>query len=458
MLFLETNTIQFFGRFHALIVHLPIGFIIIAVLFEGLAWKKKIDLKAAISYAFLVGGFAAVLAVVLGLMLANDGGYNETALGLHKWTAIAMTVLTFLLYGVNRKKNTQIWAKKSYPVLMGLVVVLLSVAGHYGGNLTHGSTYLFEHAPRPLQALAGIAPKRERVTNIETALVFEDAISFIFEKKCNVCHNSDKAKGDLLLTDKASILNGGSGGAVVVAGAAKKSELYKRVTLDKTHKKFMPTEGRTPLTKEETFLLEWWIDSGLSFDKKIKDLKPSEKVIAYLQSIGIGVKTTFIDALKLAKVNEEDVDAIRALRFQVNTISNSSEVMELSYSPYNKEPLTADKMEALLKLKTHITWLNLSNLPLNTTIFSKIGTFENLTELRLSHTKMTDQALKPLTKLKHLEYLNVYGNPITDAGIEYLQQMKNLKKLYVWKTELTKAGIEKLKAALPQLDVISGLD
>ncbi len=455
-MFLETNIFQFFGRFHALIVHLPIGFIIIAIIFEGLAWKKSVNLREAISYALLIGAIAAVFAIILGLMLANDGGYNEEALNLHKWTAISMAALTFLLYFFHKKKPTQIWAKKAYPILMSLVALLLTITGHYGGNLTHGSTYLFEHAPRPIQALAGIKPKRERITNLENALIYEDAISVIFEKKCNVCHNNDKAKGGLLLIDETSILNGGSGGVVVIAGNAEKSELYKRITLDKNHEKFMPTEGRTPLTNEETFLVKWWIDKGLPFDKKIVDLKPSDKITTYLQSIGIGLKKSFLEQLNLPKIPESTTAPLQALGFRINPISNANTVLELSYSPYNKDPLTAAKMDAVLKIKNYITWLNLSNLDLNDTLFSKIGQLENLTELRVSNTTITDNELKHLEPLKHLEYLNVYGNEITDASIESFQKLKNLKKLYLWKTNISEEGILKIKAALPQLTIVTG--
>ena len=124
IIFLETNMYQFFGRFHALIVHLPIGFIILAVIFECLAWKKRVDLKLAISYALLIGASFGVIAVVLGLMLASDGGYNIDTLNLHKWTGISTTIVAFLLFFLSKKKETILWAKKTYPVMMALVVIL----------------------------------------------------------------------------------------------------------------------------------------------------------------------------------------------------------------------------------------------------------------------------------------------------------------------------------------------
>ncbi|MDO5978390.1 c-type cytochrome domain-containing protein [Flavivirga spongiicola] len=454
--FLETNIYQFFGRFHALIVHLPIGFIILAVIFECLVWKKKIDLKLAISYALLIGASFGVIAVVLGLMLASDGGYNIDTLSLHKWTGIATTIVAFLLFFLSKKKDTVVWVKKIYPVIIALIMILLSVAGHYGGNLTHGSNYLFEHAPASIRAIAGIKPVRERVTNLDSALVYEDVIHVIFEKKCNVCHNNDKAKGDLLLVDSESILKGGENGKVVIAGDASKSELYRRITLDPHHKEFMPTEGRTPLTNEETLLIKWWIDEGVSFDKKVVELNLTDRIKDYLQDVGIGLKKSFIESLNLSEVDNKILDSIRAEGFKIKTVTNRSTLLEVNYPIYNKEPLNEGKLDVLLRAKENITWLNFSGIPIQENLISKIGQLENLTELRVNNSKLTNEAIKYLTQLKHLEYLNVYGNPISNASVESFQKLTKLKKLYLWKTNISEESMLKIKDSLPQVTIITG--
>ena len=307
-IFLEADIFQFFGRFHSMLVHLPIGFIILAVFFELISLKKKADLHLAIIYAFLIGASFGVISIVLGLMLASGGGYNEDTLNLHKWTGIVMTTLTFLLYFIKRNKNEIVWKKKCYPIVVSLVMILLFIAGHNGGNLTHGSSYLLEHAPNSIRSMAGLKPARERVTILDSALVYDDVIHPIFESKCNVCHNNDKAKGELLLIDSESILKGGESGEVIISGSASKSELYRRITLDPNHKEFMPTEGRTPLTNEETVLIEWWINEGAHFDKKIIELNLTDRIKSYLEDVGIGLKKTFLESLNVAEVNQKNID------------------------------------------------------------------------------------------------------------------------------------------------------
>jgi len=454
--FLEADIFQFFGRFHSMLVHLPIGFIILAVFFELISLKKKVDLNLAITYAFLFGACFGVLSIILGLMLASDGGYNEDTINLHKWTGIIMTALTFLLFFIKRKQSESVWKKKGYPIIVILVMILLFIAGHNGGNLTHGSNYLLEHAPNSIRSMAGLKPARERVTILDSALVYQDVIHPIFESKCNVCHNNDKTKGELLLIDTESILKGGENGEVIISGNALKSELYRRITLDPNHKEFMPTEGRTPLTNEETVLIEWWINEGAAFDKKIIELNLTDKIKSYLQDVGIGLKKTFLESLNVAQVSPKTIDSIKLEGFKIKPIINGSTLLEASYSSYNKQRLSQDKFDVLLHAKENITWLNIANVVVEDELVSNIGQLKNLTELRINNTSLSDDGLKQLEGLKHLEYLNIYGNPITDSSVESLQKLSSLKKLYLWKTNITEEGKLKIKDSLPDLTIFLG--
>lgn len=454
MVFLDTNMVLFFGRFHPLLVHLPIGFIVLAVIFELIGWRKKADLHVAVSYALLAGAAFGVMAIVLGLMLASEGGYNEFALNTHKWTGIATTLLAFTAYFLKINLGKTAWTRKVYPVALALSLVLLSVAGHYGGNLTHGSDYLWEHAPNSIRALAGLQPARERITLLDSALVYEDVVHHIFEAKCNVCHNKDKQKGGLLLVDPERIVLGGENGPVIVPGDASESELFRRVTLDPGHDDFMPTEGRTPLTKEETALLEWWISEGAPFDKKVIDLTRSERVNGYLREVGIGRKKSFLASLDLPPVEQKVYDSIVAKGFRTKTIANNSTWLEVGYSAYNQAALDEEKLRTLAGAGEHITWLTLSGTAMQDQWLAYVGQLTNLTRLRIDRTPITDAGIKHLVSLKNLEYLNVYGTQLTDAAVEDLRQLSGLKKLYIWQTDITDEGVAGIADSLPALEVV----
>ena len=82
----------------------------------------------------------------------------------------------------------------------------------------------------------------------------------------------------------------------------------------------------------------------------------------------------------------------------------------------------------------------------------------NLRRLHLERTAVGDEGFEHLAGLAKLEYLNLYSTKITDASLAHLGGLKNLKQLYVWQTAVTDAGCQKLKAALPKLRIVRGVD
>ena len=452
---LETDLLLFFGRFHSLIVHLPIGFMLFSLVLELIVWRKKQPLNEAILIGLLFSVISGILAITLGLMLASDGGYHEDSIFIHKYSAISATIVAAIAYALKKYGSHHKKYAKGYVYCMGVLFAIISVTGHTGGNLTHGSEYLLEHAPQPIRSLAGLKPARERVTNLDSAMVFEDLIMPILESRCNVCHNSEKVKGGLRLTDRAGILAGGKGGAVIEMGSPTESEIIRRVNLDPNHDDFMPTEGRTPLTHEETALLTWWIEQGASFDKKIVELPFDERIKKYIQLSGIGEEVSFLANLNLPSISQPVYDTIKSSGFRVSTISAENTLLEVNYSGF-QGGLSMEQMRVLLNAKENITWLTLSNTQLQDAHLSIIGQMENLTRLRIEQNQITDEGIKLISSLEHLEYLNLYKTEISDNSVEYLISMKSLKKLFVWQTAFTPEGLEQLQRARPELYIESG--
>ncbi|MDG1326292.1 MAG: hypothetical protein P8P49_11045 [Opitutales bacterium] len=88
----------------------------------------------------------------------------------------------------------------------------------------------------------------------------EDDVMPIFESKCNSCHNADRARGGLDLTNMNAILVGGSSGESVISGDGENSYLYKLIA--RVEKPYMPQrEDKMPQT--EIDLIKKWIDLGL---------------------------------------------------------------------------------------------------------------------------------------------------------------------------------------------------
>ncbi|HCO83229.1 MAG TPA: hypothetical protein DIT95_06825, partial [Arenibacter sp.] len=94
---MESNVpdfILFLGRFHPLVVHLPIGFLIFAFVLELYGrWKRDFAVSMAIEFALLGGAISAAVASVLGYMLSLSGDYEQDMLDTHFWFGIATTLV-----------------------------------------------------------------------------------------------------------------------------------------------------------------------------------------------------------------------------------------------------------------------------------------------------------------------------------------------------------------------------
>ena len=111
-------------------------------------------------------------------------------------------------------------------------------------------------------------------------------------------------------------------------------------------------------------------------------------------------------------------------------------------------------LQNVLVIKDNVVHLDLARTNVTDAGMKTLLSFPKLTRLDLRKTKVTDKGVEVLTGLKHLTYLHLYGTEITDAGLAALGSIKTLRNLYLWETKVTDAGVAKLKAALPQVEIV----
>lgn len=81
------------------------------------------------------------------------------------------------------------------------------------------------------------------------------------QSRCVMCHNADRAEGDLRFdAGRAAVVSGGHTGRVVLGSSAADSELIRRVTSKKAGYR-MPKKG-PPLTGDQIAALTRWVDAG----------------------------------------------------------------------------------------------------------------------------------------------------------------------------------------------------
>ncbi len=154
-------------------------------------------------------------------------------------------------------------------VLTG-TLALVVVAGHYGGNLTHGSKYLVENAPEFVRELLENEVARLSITNSaalnERQRHYVEKVQPLLEAKCYRCHGSDKQKGGYRLDQPELAIKAGESDHVAIKpGDPMGSNLARLILLPAEHDDVMPPAGKQGLTLEEIMTLLDWIRNGAVF-------------------------------------------------------------------------------------------------------------------------------------------------------------------------------------------------
>jgi uncharacterized membrane protein len=454
----------FLGRFHPLLVHLPIGGLLVAALLAVVSRTARgRRVRVALLPVLLFCAVGAILAVAAGQLLSAGAAYDGSTFTWHRGLGYGVAVLAALA-------ALLAWLAPAIPALrltlvsdslLGAAVVLLGITGHLGGTLTHGPGYLTEHMPQALRAwLPGTSaderpagPARPQQIVAYTALVAP-----ILDDRCVSCHGPDKTSGGLRLDTPAHIRAGGSSGTVLTAGQATSSDLIRRIWLPVTHRDVMPPKERPPITVAEASLLRWWVDQGASFEQTLADMEIADDVKPAIEE-RVGVLPLGGPAILALDVPPLDASALAdVLRrgLPVSRLAEQAHLLQVQGRAMGKAFGDAE-VEALAPVAAHVTWLDLGGTAVTDVALATIARFAYLSRLHLDRTGVTDEGLKALHGLEHLEYVNLYATAVTDEGLGVLGNVPHLRTVYLWQTDTTPAGIAALRAANPTLEINTGV-
>jgi len=453
----------FVGRFHPLLVHFPIEFLLLAGALELLALRRRTGPPwlAARFPLLVVAAMAAAVAAGAGYLLGTSGGFGGPTFDRHLQLGfvVAIGALITALAAWRRQRT----GAGDALVRAGLALTLaaLTIAGHLGATLAHGEGYLTEFAPAPLRTLiAGISgtPAAAAFTGpVERAPVYPALVRPVLQRHCVPCHAAGAPRGGLVLDTPDAILTGGDHGPVVTPGRALASELVRRVWLPADHPDVMPPRGQRPLPAADAGLLRWWIDSGASFEQPLAELDVPPDVLPVIEArlgpLARGGPT--IPPVSLAAPDPARLAAIRDRGVDLRPIADGSPFLEARVT--GREPPADDgRVTSLAPLAPHVLWLTLADTAITDGAFPAIAKLTNLTRLDVSRTGTTDRGLLALAPLTHLETLNLYDTRVTDAGLAPLAALPRLRRVYLWQTDVTPAGVERLRASKPTLEIVLG--
>ncbi len=428
------------GNFHPLFVHLPIGIILLAFALEMYSrFRPNLSADELILFVLASSGVTALASLGTGWLLGEEGGFDEDLLFLHRWMAVAFTVTTILLFFLKRSKVKGV--KKMYLPTFILVLILVSVTGHFGGNMTHGEDYLFKDT----------SAKEIIIKDVAEAKVHADIIQPILEAKCVSCHNQGKLKGGLLMTSPENLLKGGDSGSMFDSIDGKKPLLVHRMYLPLEDEEHMPPKGKVQLTSEEIALMEWWVKNGNCFDCKTKDLKTSEKLSVILTSLEEDTSPHALIAKEVEQVPNEWVEEMNALGITVYPLAEENPLLIVNLQ--GEKLNVKEKLKALDTYAENIVELNLANSQFNDTIAELIAPFKHLTKLQVQNTSLTDKSIPIFDDFEFLESLNLYGTTISSAVFELAKNTPSLKSLYLFQTNVTTDEVEKFQTEYPAIAI-----
>jgi hypothetical protein len=85
-----------------------------------------------------------------------EGSFSGSSANAHRLFGTSVAVVTVVIWWLSRQPELY----RRINLATGIVALaLVAITGHFGGNLTHGSSFLWQYAPGPLRSLGASAEK-----------------------------------------------------------------------------------------------------------------------------------------------------------------------------------------------------------------------------------------------------------------------------------------------------------
>jgi uncharacterized membrane protein len=431
----------FSGKFHPLVLHLPVTMVLCLFPLMLLAGRQRENksLEKVFDYALLYTALSATLAAMFGLILAAGNEYTQDTLKWHKWLGIALALVTHGLFYCKEwiLENLQ----KGQLILVSTIAIML-VGSHQGGSLTHGEDFFsFGETEVQLSSFPEIT---------DTTAIYAGAIAPVIASKCASCHNDQKLKGGLNMSSFASLVKGGKTGPSWTAGDPDQSLLTERIELDPEDKKHMPPKGKAQLTAAEIILFREWIQMGAGEVLRLQQLKDTDtlKSIIY-QVTNAGSKAKPVKSYSFPAASSSTISSLNTPFRRILPLAYQSPALSVKF--FLKEQFKAEMLDECSSIKEQVIEVNLTGMPADDKILGKLGMFSNLEKLNLNGTSISGKTLKSLIACTYLEQVSLASTAVEPADLRTIAQMPSLRKVFLWNTKVTEKDIANLSKEYPSV-------
>jgi uncharacterized membrane protein len=445
------------GLLHPLIVHFPIGIVYFILLLSIMPQTLRNSFKQVTSIALLTAAVSAILASITGYLLSRSGDYDTSAIVQHLWGGIITAILLLIACFIKKFQRQLIW----------ISAISLTITGHWGGELTHGSGYLNKILGAGTTDL--VQEETEIQSSADTSIAlsitanetekyspYETTIAPILKANCYSCHSSLKKKGGLRLDNEQWIKSGGKNGLILIQGNPAKSVLYTHLKLPLEDEKHMPPKGKKQLTIGNINTIFQWIQMGAPFGEITrnveKTIEPNTEVDLVSVQETEPEKSKQPMPLKYPPLPVADSGLIQSLTNYEAIVRNDPTRMNGLYiNLVNIKKITPEVLQNLSGLKEQIIALKINEIKLETHELQFLSDLRQLTSLQLSGTSLTDAGLIPIKDLPELRHLNLYGTHVTDQSLVLIGRLKNIRTVNLWNTLMTDSAIRQFSKAHPEI-------
>ena len=433
---------EYIGRFHAALVHIPIGIFLAVVVLEFLALKEKYKtLLPAVGILLRLGFVAACFAAGTGYLHKQAEDFDPVLVTTHlsfAITVIVVSLISIILY--DKRSSLQ---RVYYSSLIGLTILVIA-AGHTGANLTYGIDYLFpSNLGKQEKPLANLSPD---------AHLYSDLIKPVLDKKCVGCHGPSRQKGKLRLDAPDFITKGGEDGAILNKDLPEESDFWNRLTLDLNHDDHMPPSEKPQLTKAELSLILYWLSRGTDFESTLGSLPNSDSIISRVADLS--GETEDAAERSVAMPDENLLSELRDGGVTVSFLSKDDGRVSLQFINADDSKLPG-LMDKLAGLKAQVTEIKLRGKKLSREGWKKLTALPELQKLSAEGSDFSDADVEGLASLSKLRYLNLVGTSVTAAGLLKIK-LAALKYLYLFKTGVSVSDQARLTQQFPSAEIVIG--
>lgn len=268
------------------------------------------------------------------------------------------------------------------------------------------------------------------------------AAGAVLAGKCLACHGPTLQKGGLELGTYERLVKGGDDGAVIVAGKPEASELLRRLTLPADDDEHMPPTPKPQPLAAEIETLRRWIAAGAPAYAELSAAADSVPAPSPLPVVPPA------DPKHLAQL---------AARFvHTEPLARGSNVLAVTFAAVAPQIDDAQLEACLAPLREQVAELSVARTKITDRSAALIASLPHLTVLDASGTDLSPRGLELLAKAPTLTRLTVSRTKLGTAAVEPLSRLKSLRTLHAWSSGLTAADSEALRRALPNLLVDLG--